>query len=308
MDLPIEFRCDELPPPRGEGPPGPGVVQEPANGVAELPRVVPDEQMHTVEDGETLARLRRRDDGSSRCEIGEDLNPGPAPVGEGGDAHRGVPEDRAEVGDPARGHDVRRSVPRVRGIRAHEEEPCLWDLGCKGAGNEFRRLAVGDVVEVPDEHDVPGIRMLGEGGEPLDIHAVREDVHPGRRVGAFRDDGLPIDVGRHQDPRGVPDRPHLETSGAIEESIEEPLPREKSTTEPSSKERRVCELVREKVPVDVVLVEDHRDPGPELVEAEEVEGLDDDEVRGLDGLPPRKPSPVVRPQSPEPCPANSASS
>src|SRR6267378_1104275 len=117
-----------------------------------------------------------------------------------------------------------------------------------------------------------------------------------RASGAFRDDGLPIDVGRHQDPGGCPDRPHLETSGAIEESIDEPLPWEKGTTEPSSKERRVRELVREQVPVDVVFVEDHRDPGSELVEAEEVEGLDDDEVRGLAGLPFRKPGPVVRPQ------------
>jgi hypothetical protein len=89
VDPPIQLGFHKLPPSHPELTSGFGVAQEVFHSILEFRGIVPDYKVHPVEDGEPFAGLRCRDDGPGRGQVREDLDSGPAPMEQGGDANGG---------------------------------------------------------------------------------------------------------------------------------------------------------------------------------------------------------------------------
>src|SRR6266581_6524535 len=301
MDRPIERRLDERAAARSEALAARRVLEEIMDRVAKLDRVIADQQVTTVLDRQAFARFGRRDDRARRGEIGEDLDARPAPVGEGRDADRGVSEDRQEVWDESGCDDIPNAWPRWL-VRPHEQEPNIRQTRGERAEDELGRFAVRDVVEVPDERDRPRIARIRQRGDPLEVRTVRQDADPALRIRTLRDEGPSVRIGRHEGPRRAADRLDLVPLRPFQQPWLHHTADRAPAAEPTLEEGRVLHLVVEEVPVHVVLVEDHRYTGPVLVEADQVEGLHDDEVRWRRRLARRKVATVVPSHATDPGP------
>src|SRR3989442_2900046 len=253
--------------------------------------------MDAVDHGEALDRLRRRDYGSCRRKVRQDLNPSPAPVAEGGDAHGGVTEDRLQVWDPTRSDDVRDSCDFRGRVRADQEKPCARETRSEAPRNEFGGFLIRDIVEIANEQDVPGFGGVGQRGNPPGVDGIRQypDLRGGFR--SLRQNRGPVRFGGYESPGGTPNRLDLEPACTIELIWDQPASHGIAPPKPSPEEWNVHDVVPEEVPVHVVLVEDPRDFAPVLRESEEVQGFYDDEVRGVRRLRPREPRPIMGPQA-----------
>ena len=299
MSPPVEPRLDQVSPVHTEATPCRRIVQQHGDRSSERCRIVPDQHIVAVSNGETFACLRCGHDRATGGEIRENLHARPASVREWSDAYRGIAEGFGEVRNPSRDGYIRR-CEALRRIRSDQEETGVGNVWSQISHDHLRGLAIWHIVVVSHENNGTGFRAFRQNRNPTRVHAIRKDANPRSGFRALRENGLAIGLGGHERSGGASDCLDFEALGTPQESRHQPSPDRWSPPEPSTEEWGVRHLICKEIPVHVVLVEDEGHPPSVLVQSHEVQGLHYNEVRRVRRFAGRKIRPVVRTEPTQP--------